>query len=192
MSNNLYNLDGIITQLKKDRDIAIAKLQAWSKVTFPTKKDGTPFKIMSKNISGATYFQEEHALQPGEYKIRVGGWCDASGYFTDEINAHDLIKYITDETMLSKTQNFQPKQSYLAQVYTYDLEDIKKAIVKRISQLKTAIANYNFQIGAAQAAFNDFKHAYIFALQQLEAAAGKGSALYYYVKDTVQTRYPYI
>lgn len=192
MSYNLYNLDGIVTQLKKDRDIAIAKLQAWSEVAFPTKKDGTPFKIMSKNISGATYFQEEYALQPGQYKIRVGGWCDSGGYFTDEIYAHNLIKYITDETMLAKTQNFQPKQSYLEQVYTFDLDDIKKAIEKRISQLKTAIANYNFQISAAQEAFNDFKHAYIFALQQLESAAGKSSDLYYYVKDTVQTRYPYI
>lgn len=192
MSYNMYNLDGIITQLKKDRDLCIAKLEKWNEVTFPTKKDGSAFKLMSKNISGATYFREEYAMQPGEYKLRVGGWCDGSGYFTDEIRAHELVKYLEDEEMLAKTQNFQPKQTYLEQVYTFDLDDIKRAIAKRISQLKTAIANYNFQINAAQRAFNDFKHAYIFALQQLEKAAGKSSDLYYYVKDTVQTRHPYI
>lgn len=192
MSYNLYNLDGIITQLKKDRDLCIAKLEKWNEVTFPTKKDGSPFKLMSKNISGATYFRDAYAMQDGEYNLRVGGWCDGSGYFTDEIHAHELVKYLEDDEMLAKTQNLQPKQSYLEQVYTFDLDDIKNAVEKRISQLKTAIANYNFQISAAQEAFNDFKHAYIFALQQLENAAGKSSDLYYYVKDTVQERYPYI
>jgi hypothetical protein len=131
-------------------------------------------------------------MQDGEYNLRVNGWCDGSGYFTDEIYAHVLVKYLDNEEMLAKTQNIQPKQSYLEQVYTFDLEDIKKAIERRKSQLRTAIANYNFQINAAQEAFNNFKHAYAFALQQLENAAGKSSDLYYYVKDTVQTRHPYI
>lgn len=192
MSYNYYNLDGILTQLKKDRDLCSAKLEKWNEVTFPTRKDGSPFKLMSKNISGAIYFQEEHAMQPGEYYLRVNGWCNGSGYFSDTIHAHELVKYLKDEEMLSKTQNFQPKQTYLEQVYTFDLDDIKKAVEQHISQLKTAIVNYDAQIAAAQVAFNDFKHAYSLALQQLEAAAGARSDLYYYVKDTVQTRYPYI
>lgn len=41
-----YNLDGIITELKKRNAEDRAKLEAWEAVTFPTKKDGKPFARM--------------------------------------------------------------------------------------------------------------------------------------------------
>lgn len=42
---NYYNLDGIKTQLNKNLSREKSLLEAWKKVTFPTKKDGTPFKM---------------------------------------------------------------------------------------------------------------------------------------------------
>ena len=126
--SNYYNLDGIKTALKKDLVKKNALLAEWENVSFPTKKDGTPFKLMSKNISGATYFAETYAMQPGEYKLRVSCWADMNGYVSDEIDAHNLVRYLTDESMIAKTQNYQPKQTYLEQVYTYDIGDIKNAL----------------------------------------------------------------
>ena len=46
--SNYYNLDGIKTELEKQIEETTAKLEAWENVTFPTKKDGTPFKGVRK------------------------------------------------------------------------------------------------------------------------------------------------
>lgn len=43
-----YNLDGIKTSLKIEIEEREAILKAWENVTFPTKKNGEPFAVMSK------------------------------------------------------------------------------------------------------------------------------------------------
>ena len=48
--SKLYNLDGITTQIKKNLDYCETQLKAWESVEIVTKKDGTPFKTMSKNF----------------------------------------------------------------------------------------------------------------------------------------------
>lgn len=193
--SNYYNLDGIKTALAKDIARSKTLLAAWERVTFPTKKDGTPFKIMSKNISGASYFMEEYAMQPGEYRLRVCDWCGEMGvgYVTSEIDAHNLVRYLTDPEQIAKTQNYQPKQTYLEQVYTFDLDDIKKAVAAKIAQIKKEIAQLETQQEIAADVFRAFKNAYGAALADLEKSAGKAenSALYYMILDTVKERYPY-
>lgn len=44
--SNYYNLEGIKTELNKRLSYEKSILQAWENVTFPTKKDGTPFKVI--------------------------------------------------------------------------------------------------------------------------------------------------
>lgn len=193
MSENYYNLDGIITQLNKRIEETEAKLEAWKAVNFPTKKDGTPFKQMSKNISGATYYVESWAMQPGEYRLRVNTWSKTSGYVSDDIGAHDLVKYIKDEHKKSKTENYMPKQAYLEQVYVYDLEDIKEAIKNRINYFEIHLISLKEQREKASEIYKNFVSAYKAALSQLEKDANKNedSTLYYMVLDTVKERFPY-
>ena len=47
----------IINELNKDIEIKKELLKAWQQVKFVTKKDGTPFKSIQKNIVGASYRQ---------------------------------------------------------------------------------------------------------------------------------------
>lgn len=179
-----------MVQLRKYEAEARAKLEAWEKVTFPTKKDGTPFKIMSKNISGATYYTPEWVMQPGEYKLRVNAWCKESGYIANEIDAYNLVKYLSDDKKKAKTQNYQPKLTYMEQVYTYDLDDIKDAVAAKIEDLKAEIAEYTAQQAAAAKAYEAFHGAYIAAIDQLKRDTGKerNSALYYMILDTVKAK----
>ena len=190
--SNLYNLDGIQTEIKKQIQHDAAILEAWKKVTFPTKKDGSAFKNMSKNIAGASYYVQSYALQAGEYEIRVNAWYEMGGYISDEIKAHDLVKYV-DDVKKAKTNNRMPKQSYLEQVYVYDLEDIKEAIQKRIEYLERRIENLTKQAEISCNAYKNFVNAYRAAVEQLASDAKKNddSTLYHMIMDTVKARYPY-
>lgn len=43
---NYYDLDGIQTEIKRQIERTKCLIEKWKKVTYPTKKDGTPFKSM--------------------------------------------------------------------------------------------------------------------------------------------------
>ena len=188
-----YNLDEIKTELKKDIARHTAYAEAWEAVTFPVKKDGKPFAVMSKNISGAKYAAEAYAMQAGEYELTVYTQCRECGYIHDSIKAYELVRYMKDESMKAKTQNYMPKQSYLEQVYCFDLEDIKKAVADRAAYLREYVADLERQLAEVDSIFHRFRDAFADALKQLEAdtAHHTHKDSFYAVRDTVLNRFPY-
>lgn len=196
--NGYYNLDGIKIELEKQLTIAKAFKTEWEKVTFPTKKDGTPFANMQKNIDGAK-IGNTAMCQPGEYELTVNAHTKTSGYVHDTINIYNLVKYLKDPEQIAKTQNYMPKQSYLEQVYAYDMDDIKQAVTARIEYMNLQIESLKAQIEKAEKAYTTFRNAYAVALDELKAncdsqdvgySDGKND-LFYAVKDTIVNRYPY-
>ena len=192
--SNYYDLNDIKNAISNDIEKHEAFLKAWENVTFPTKKDGSAFKQMQKNISGATYYMESWAMQPGEYRIRVNAHCNCAGYITDEIDAHVLVKYLKDENKKAKTQNYMQKISYFEQVYMFDIEDIKEAIKNRIEYHKNTIEAHKKQLEVASAAYKAFAEQFKKAVVELETTTNKkeNSTLYRAIFDTVTKRYPYI
>lgn len=53
------SLNSIKRELKDYIEENKALLEAWERVTYLTKKDGTPFKSMSKNFNNAIYKRKE-------------------------------------------------------------------------------------------------------------------------------------
>lgn len=188
-----YNLDEIRTTINKDIAINKAYAEAWKKVTFPTKKDGTPFANMSKNISGAKYSPVSYAMQPGEYELTVFTQTFSAGYIHDSINVYELVRYLKDESMIAKTENYMPKQSYLEQVYKFDLDDIKSAIAMRIEYLESYVADLEKQLAKLDKVYANFRNAFDNAVKSLQNDTKEFSHndIYYAVKDTVINRYPY-
>lgn len=188
--SNYYNLDGIITELKKTIDVDKCLLKKWKEVTFPRKKDGSPFQAMGKNVSGASFRKESYALQSGENELCISTWTNTSGYKTDEIKMYELVRYMKDEKKKAKTENYMPKQTYLEQVYRYDADDMIDAVNRRIEYLEKQIAAHEQQIIKAENAYNTFRKAFNEALQELSDNCGgqensNNSTLYYMIKDTV-------
>lgn len=197
---NYYNLDGIKTELQKELNKTKALLQAWKNVTFPTKKDGTPFANMQKNIDGAKYTSISYAMQPGEYELNVYTFADGYGYINDTVYCYELVKYLKDDNKLSKKQNYMEKQSYLEQVYKYDLDDVKQAVTDRINYLHDRILTLKAQQNIVDYCYNEFYKMYDKALKELEnncASAGSvgysnnKNDIYYMILDTIKERYPY-
>ena len=194
---NFYNLDGIVTNLKKELDTCEAFLEKWKSVTFPTKKDGTPFANLQKNIVGARVFTPAYMMF-GENQIEITTWTKLSGYQNDTVNAYCLVEDLKDECKKAKTQNYQPKQSYLRQVYTYDIEDIKEAIEKRINSLEARKNSLINQIENAERIYREFECAYKKAVSDLADKCAEindptynnsKNSLYYAVLGTVQKSY---
>lgn len=191
--SSYWNLDGIKVELNKRLDTTESFLKAWENVSFPTKKDGEPFAVMSKNIDGATYKMCNYALQPGEYELTVSVWIKSSGYLGESLQCYKLVKDL-DETMKVKTQNYMAKTPYLEQVYCYDLDDIKKAVVGRIEYLKNRIVLINKELEIVDKCFHEFESGYNKLIQELEqncCAAGttgfskNRNDIYYMILDTV-------
>ena len=190
--SNYYNLDGIKTELKKRISEHKTLLQAWENVTFPTKKDGTPFKVMSKNFENAKFYNDITAWHDYEKKLKVNAFDDLNGYISEDIDCYNQVKYIKDETMLTKTENIMPKEPMLEQMYVYDLDDIKNAIKEKIAYHKKCIESLENQLENADTAYNKFKEAYTKAIKELKNIAGETTCLSYAIKDTITKRYPYI
>lgn len=190
--SNYYNLDGIKTELEKRLSYEKSILKAWENVTFPTKKDGTPFKVMSKNFDGAKLYLDNFAWHDYEKRLKVNTFDDLNGYISEDINCYNQVKYISDKSKLEKVSNIMPKEPMLEQVYVYDLDDIKEDIKKTINRHKKNIMSLEKQIVQAEKAYNDFVADYKKAIENLiETCGANDNSLFYAVRDTVKTRYPY-
>lgn len=197
--SNYYNLNGIRTDINKTLETAIALKELWENVTFPTKKNGEPFAILSKNINGASIKHPAYEIQPGEDHLSVTGWEKNNGYFNDEINIYCLVKDLKDEKRLRKTENYLPKINYLEQVYKYDLEDIKQAVSDRIIYFENRIISLTKQLEKLDNAFNAFKIAYGKALEDLKencdtndlSYSNGTNDLYHAILETVKQSFLY-
>ena len=190
--SNYYNLDGIKTELEKRLSYEKSILKAWENVTFPTKKDGTPFKVMSKNFDGAKLYLDNFAWRDYEKRLKVNIFDDLNGYISEDINCYNQVKYISDKSKLEKVSNIMPKEPMLEQVYVYDLEDIKEEIQKTINRHKENIVSLEKQIDQAEKAYNNFVADYKKAIENLvETCGANDNSLFYAVRDTVKERYLY-
>ena len=191
-----YNYDGIKTMLEKELSKEKTLLAAWEKVSFPTKKDGTPFANMSKNFDGAKYQTERYANNQWECQLAVYAWDEMNGYIDDYFRCSEMVSEL-NEKKKAKTENYLPKVACYSQMYMYDIEDIKEAVTARIERHKKRIVSLEHQIAISQEVFTAFKTAYGDAVKALENACGNdetygtGNDLYYAVLDTVKERYPY-
>lgn len=147
---NYYNLDGIQTEIKRQIERTKCLIKAWGKVTYPTKKDGTPFKIISKNFDGATYTEKDASAE-----LSICGWSEFSGYEHDTIFCHET-KYDHGEYI----------------TILYDVNQIKEKINDRINDLKHKLVSLENQLKVSEKAYTEFKEVYEDMRNQLKELSG--------------------
>lgn len=189
-----YNLDGIKTSLKIEIEEREAILKAWENVTFPTKKNGEPFAVMSKNINGATYKKADYGLSANNVELKVVA-NNNHKWTTDSIDCYTLVRYLKDKSKIAKTENYMPKELCLEQVYKFDLEDIKEAVNNRIEYLKGYVESLKKQLEIADKAYAGFRKVYEDAMAVLDNVTKTKKDEYSFLKssilDTIKNRYPY-
>lgn len=187
-----YNKDGIRTELNKDLIRYNALLEAWDKVTFLTKKDGSPFKNMKQNIKGASYKPIEHAIQAGQYRLTVYTVTKETGYIDDYIDCYDYVIDLKDPEKIAKTKNHLPQTTkWLKQVYKYDIEDIKKAVEIHKIQLKERIKETQENIKNLENAYNAFREGYKNLMSKLIENTNNNATLKHAITETITKHYPH-
>ena len=118
-----------------------AFIEAWEKVTFPVKKDGTPFAIKSKNIANASITTESYHTKGIEDDLTVyTGYYPQIGYKHDSISLYFSVNNPSPkekELIEAKPQNVVKRGTWSYDAYVYDIEDIKNAVKSHIEYLKT-------------------------------------------------------
>lgn len=141
-----------IENLKKEKECMLAQYialkKAWENVTFPTKKDGTPFKNMSKNFKGAKYYIGAYSLTDCNYILEVNTCAEYSNgtseYISDEIYCSETLRYMKNPI---NPDNIRKQGVCLEDQYLYDLEEIKKILIpNRIAYYKNRIAQLTSEL----------------------------------------------
>lgn len=95
------SLDSIKRDLKDYIEENKASLEAWENVTYLTKKDGTPFKSMSKNFTNATYKRKESFrgyILEEEIKQKVSEEIESTKRFIKSLEKRlEIIDYAYEE-----------------------------------------------------------------------------------------------
>lgn len=192
---NCYNLDGIKKDIEKEIDRYQCMKKEWESVKFPTKKNGEPFSIMSKNFENATYMGSTYLEQGYKGKVlnptlKVCFCTNLSGYCRDELFLYEYVKYMDNNKFVDKRE----KNTFNG-VYIYDLEDIKQTVKDRIDYLEKYINSLKRQLEIADSAYNAFKEVYKNAMEVLnkvtETTENTYSTLKSDIRDTIKERYPY-
>lgn len=147
---NYDDLDGIQTEIKRQIEKAKCLIEAWKKVTYLTKKDGTPFKSMSKNFDGATY-----AKKYNNPKLSIWGWSEFSGYEQDYIFCYET-KY----------------DNGISTTIIYDMEQIKEKVNDRIDDLRHKVVSLEKQLEVSEKAYTEFQEVYNNMRNQLKKLSG--------------------
>lgn len=195
-----YYFDDVKAGLERDIARCNANAEAWEKVTFPTKKDGKPFAVFSKNIDGASYHCDQYHMRSGENILSVYTYAPHVGYTHDDIYCWENVEDLKDDLKKEKVQNHLPKESVLLKaVYKYDLDDVKDAVSKRIDYLRKRSASLEKQLENADRIFGEFKDAYDKAMNVLAESCKEFEddnlyhcELYYDLEKLFKDHYPYV
>ena len=181
----IYNLSDIIKTLKDEKEDTEKKLQAWQNFKIVTKKDGTPFAVLSKNFEGAAigkYSVVEDSMHP---YLTVNYQTECTGYHSNHIQ----IFYYLDELPESDERRKEYKPQFIRQTVAKSFDEIREAVNNYMDELEKNIESYDVQLEKASTAYENYAKAIKEAKRQLKIDCGLdenetyGNTLYYSVKE---------
>ena len=172
------NSDSIKKELQDTLYSKTQALEMWQNVTYPTKKDGTPFVNLSKNFEGAKieFSYNGPDLVAGGYMRGVNEWDKSIRVYVYAQDSTDDI----ERAIFQFGYNGQPYKYWLT------LDEMKKAVADKIEQLKAEIEEYQHYLAICDEAFLTYRKAVEEADKRLAEMTGhqqdsklKTSSLYY-------------
>lgn len=143
-----YAIENLKKEKEKELSQYIALKKAWENVSFPTKKDGTPFKNMTKNFKGAKYYIGAHSITNCNYILTVNTFAEynngTSKYISDDLYCSEPLRYMKNPI---NPDNIRKQGSLVEDQYLYDFEEIKKILIpNRVGHYKNRIAELSSEL----------------------------------------------
>lgn len=153
-----------------------AKITLWKNVKRLTKKDGSDFKIFSKNFGNAIVYSN----YMGRNALKVNGWIKDLGYIEDEIGIWDYV----DNTDLNPEEHTIIQEAIWSRPYFYlTVDEIFAEINKIIEIYERNISSYRDELNKVDEVFTEFTEAIDAALAKLREKAGDRTTLYYECRE---------
>lgn len=180
------DLENIKRNLERRIDEYETLLVAWKNVSFPTKKDGSPFKNLARNFEGATLTGNKNTLNR---QLIVYTHSRLNGYIDDGIDCYGYTTTMNPTTL----QRMKDKPQNVGDFYyIYDLDDIKEEINEKIKFLEERIIAMKKELLVTDKAYNEYKQAIQNAIDKLEETTviDNDKTLFYMIYDySSQTYY---
>ena len=132
----IYNKNDIEKKLLRNKEYHEKALKAWESVTYNTKKNGSDFKILSKNFNNLKIEETSY----NSYRLKVyfltelQGYCDDCIYTTvGSLSVSDVKQYINN-AMLSHKKQIKEYEEQLGNLNFYftifdeEVQNIKKML----------------------------------------------------------------
>ena len=161
----------VIENLKKEKERELIQYTAlkntWEAVTFPTKKDGTPFKNLSKNFNGAKYYIGAYGLTNCNYMLDVYTFINhpngGTEYISDSIYCSETLKYMKHPI---NPDNIRKQGIYVEDQYLYDFNEIKNILIperinyytEQIHKLEIELQNFDTTVVAVDETIEQLKN----------------------------------
>lgn len=153
-----------------------ARITLWKNVKRLTKKDGSDFKIFSKNFGNATVYSN----YMGRNALKVNGWIKDLGYIEDEIWMWEYV----DSTELNPEEHTIIQEAVWSRPYFYLTVDEMFAEINRIIEIyERKISSCRNEFSTVDEIFTEFAEAIDAALIKLKEKAGDRTILYYECRD---------
>ena len=158
------------------------KIRLWQNVQVQTKKDGTPFKDLAKNFSGAKLVRPAYGfgdieLHVANYRLRIGG-----SFVEDKINLRELVKYSpvkVDESRIIR-------EAYLEPYFYLTIPETMGKIERQIETYKKAIIDYQEQIEKLDSLYDEVARRIDDTMDFIRQNTENYSSLYYELREMVQ------
>ena len=127
-------------RLRETIDYYDRRIKLWENVTFPTKKDGTPFKVFSKNFDGASigaYTPVEDWAHP--YLTVAGFFKEEDGRQTYEKDHMEIFVNPYNKRLPQHSEDRETRPGWGCDIEIMTLDEVKSeisALIKRYKVLK--------------------------------------------------------
>ena len=179
MSKIIPSANNIETEIEKRIDYNETLLAAWEKVKRVHTKSGDDFKILSKNFTGCSFYDNQYSIHSvKEKKVTVCGLSKYSGYISDDFSTHK-----------SATKNTPPeriiKESCIVPYYELNADEIENIINERVEYYRKTIEELKKQKTLVSVALTEYKKGFAELIDKLIENTNGKNALYSLIIDSV-------
>lgn len=195
MSQIIKYMDSIVSdakeELTKSMETAETLAELWGAITYPTKKNGEPYAVLSKNFANCTIGLSRIAMFDFEKAVSVHGRTKSGYYVDDSLNCYETLgSYEKHPRAEAHPERVTKPSPYLVPFYVLSLDEIKEDIENRRAYWERTANDYKDALAKIEDAMVEVLSGIGKIVDKCEAENGK--TVTSYIRQSLKNRYVFI